>query len=56
MSGALVQLHFVKGCINHRLRFGQPEGVIKLDKNRSLALMAQGTVFGYIRWLSLIHI
>ena len=50
MRGALVQLHFVKGRINHRLRFGQPEGVIKLDKYRSLALMAEDTVFGYIRW------
>lgn len=50
MSHTLVQLHFVRGMINHRLRFGQPEAKTKLDKYRSLASFCDGSVFGYIRW------
>lgn len=50
MSGTQVQLHFVKGVINHRLRFGRPEAVTKLDPYRSLATFKPGSVFGYIRW------
>ena len=50
MSYTLVQLHFVRGMINHRLRFGQPETKTKLDKYRSLASFSDGSIFGYIRW------
>ena len=50
MSRTLVQLHFVKGLINHRLRFGTAKAVTKLDKFRSIAVFQQGAVFGYIRW------
>ena len=50
MSRTLVQLHFVKGLINHRLRFGVAKTVTKLDKYRSIAVFQQGAVFGYIRW------
>ena len=50
MSHTLVQIHFVRGLINHRLRFGQPASVTKLDKYRSVAIMPIGSIFGYIRW------
>jgi len=50
MSYTLVQLHFVRGMINHRLRFGQPEANIKLDEYRTLALFPDGSIFGYVRW------
>ena len=50
MSQTLVQLHFVKGLINHRLRFGTPQSITKLDKYRSIAVFKSGSVFGYIRW------
>jgi len=50
MTHTLVQLHFVRGLINHRLRFGQPEAMIRLDKYRSLASFSDGSIFGYIRW------
>lgn len=45
-----VQIHFVKGLINHRLRFGQPTKVIKLDRYRRLATFPMHEIFGYIRW------
>jgi len=45
-----VQLHFVRGVINHRLRFGRPAAKAKLDKYRSLAMFPDGAIFGYIRW------
>lgn len=50
MSHTLVQLHFVKGMINHRLRFGRPDTLTKLDKYRSVASFKSGSLFGYIRW------
>ena len=50
MSLTFVQLHFVKGVINHRLRFGQPDALTKLDSYRSLATFKEASVFGYIRW------
>ena len=45
-----VQVHFVKGLINHRIRFGQPIQKTKLDKYRSLVSFPEGVIFGYIRW------
>lgn len=50
MSQTLVQVHFVKGLINHRLRFGTPQSLSKLDKYRSIAVFNSGAIFGYIRW------
>ena len=50
MTYTLVQIHFVRGMINHRLRFGKPEAKTKLDKYRSLASFPEGSIFGYIRW------
>ena len=45
-----IQCHFVNGRINNRLRFGNPDTVIKLDGYRSLALFAPHKTLGYIRW------
>jgi len=50
MTQTIVQIHFVRGLINHRLRFGQPETKTKLDKYRTLASFPAGSIFGYIRW------
>jgi len=46
----LVQIHFVRGLINHRLRFGSPDSLTKIDKFRSIAAFSEGSIFGYIRW------
>lgn len=45
-----VQCHFVRGVLNHRLRFGRPDSTIKLDKYRRLACFKTGKTLGYIRW------
>lgn len=45
-----VQIHFVKDIINHRLLFGEPVEVIKLDRFRRLAVFEPQSIFGYIRW------
>ena len=50
-----VQLHFVRNRINHRIRFGQPHEIIKLDKYRKVALFEPEKTFGYIRWRSNEH-
>jgi len=47
-----VQCHFVRGLINHRLRFGRPAETIRLDKYRKIAVFAPGQCFGYIRWIA----
>ena len=46
----VIQCHFVRGILNHRLRFGQPEKIISLDKYRKLACFKHEETFGYIRW------
>ena len=46
----VIQCHFVKGVLNHRLRFGTPDRTIKLDKYRKLACFNHGETLGYIRW------
>jgi hypothetical protein len=46
----LIQCHFVRGRLNHRIRFGTPIKTIKLDKYRKLACFESGTTLGYIRW------
>lgn len=51
MSGlTLIQCHFVRGLLNHRLRFGRPQTTIKLDEYRKLACFDAGETLGYIRW------
>ena len=46
----VIQCHFVKGLLNHRLRFGTIHKTIKLDKYRFLACFKPGETLGYIRW------
>ena len=51
MTGlTLIQCHFVRGQLNHRIRFGTPDTLIKLDKYRKLACFEEGRILGYIRW------
>jgi len=50
MTQTIVQLHFIKDVINHRLRFGEPFKKIRLDKSRVLAAFEPNIIFGYIRW------
>lgn len=35
---------------NHRILFGQPERMIRLDWRRRLAVFETGAIFGYERW------
>ena len=46
----VIQCHFVRGVLNHRLRFGKPHKTVKLDKYRKLACFKPGETLGYIRW------
>lgn len=46
----LIQCHFVRDKLNHRLRFGSPHKTIALDKYRQLACFGSGATLGYIRW------
>lgn len=51
MSGlTVIQCHYVRGRLNHRLRFGQADKIISLDKYRKLACFKSGSTLGYIRW------
>ena len=51
MTGlTLIQCHFVRGKLNHRIRFGTPDKIIELDKYRKLACYEEGRILGYIRW------
>lgn len=45
-----IQCHFVRGRINHRLRFGEPDTTLQLDRYRKLAAFRPEKRFGYIRW------
>lgn len=45
-----VLISYRKNRRNHRLRFGLPERVVRLDWQRSLATFKPGQIFGYIRW------
>lgn len=49
-SFTVIQCHFVRGVLNHRLRFGQCEKTITLDKYRKLACFKPNKTLGYIRW------
>jgi len=46
----LICQHFVPDICNHRLRFGVPQLVTKLDNYRSVAAFSPECIFGYIRW------
>ena len=46
----VIQCHFVRGVLNHRLRFGKPDKTVKLDKYRKLACFKPEETLGYIRW------
>ena len=46
----IIQCHFVRGILNHRIRFGTPIKTIKLDKYRNLACFESRKTLGYIRW------
>ena len=51
MTGlTVIQCHFLRGVLNHRLRFGQPDKTITLDKYRKLACFKPNQTLGYIRW------
>jgi len=51
MTGlTVIQCHFVRGLLNHRIRFGEPHKIISLDKYRKLACFKPGSKLGYIRW------
>ena len=45
-----IQCHFVRGRINHRLRFGEPDTTLQLDKYRKLVGFEPQKRFGYIQW------
>ena len=45
-----VLCHYGKDRFNHRLRFGVPQALVKLDSYRRLAVFEPGKTFGYIRW------
>lgn len=46
----LIQCHFVRDKLNHRIRYGSPQTTVVLDKNRKLACFEAGATLGYIRW------
>jgi len=46
----LICQHFVPDVCNHRLRFGVPQKVTRLDNFRSVAAFKPKSIFGYIRW------
>ena len=46
----LIQCHFVRDKLNHRIRFGSPLTTLALDKYRKLTCFEPGATLGYIRW------
>ncbi|WP_026941492.1 DUF2840 domain-containing protein [Hellea balneolensis] len=46
----LIQCHFVRDKLNHRIRFGSPCSTLALDKYRKLNCFEPGVTLGYIRW------
>ena len=46
----LIQCHFVRDKLNHRIRYGSPQTTVVLDKYRKLACFEAGATLGYIRW------
>jgi hypothetical protein len=47
-----VLCHYGKDRFNHRLRFGVPQALVKLDSYRKIAVFKPRTIFGYIRWVA----
>ncbi len=45
-----VRLLFVRGEVEHWLRFGQEAGARILDRRRRLAFFAPNAVFAFVRW------
>lgn len=45
-----VMLEWRKSVRNHRLLFGAPRRMARLDWRRRLAIFEQGDRFGYVRW------
>lgn len=45
-----VEIRWRKKRINHRLLFGQPDRLIRLDWQRRLAIFRPGKLVGYERW------
>ena len=45
-----VLCHYGKDKFNHRLRFGVPQALVKLDSYRKIAVFKPYSIFGYIRW------
>jgi len=46
----LVEDIYLRDICHHRLRFGKPEHVVRLDKTKRLMGFEPGKTFGYIRW------
>ncbi|MGB3456533.1 MAG: DUF2840 domain-containing protein [Litorimonas sp.] len=46
----LVEVHFRKKRINHRVLFGEPDRYVRKDWQRRFAAYRPGQVFGYERW------
>jgi len=50
MTFTLVKSEFRADSRNHRLRFGAPVHIIRINKNSTYSAFKPGDVFGYIRW------
>ena len=46
----LIEDIFVPKLCRHRLRFGDPDHRLRLDKGRNILAFAPGKLAGYIRW------
>ena len=46
----LVEDIYARNSCHHRLRFGSPDHVIRLDKTKRMMAFRPGKAFGYIRW------
>ena len=45
-----VELIWIKGHIEHWIRFGQPVAEQRLDRQRRILHFARGSVFAFVRW------
>ena len=46
----LVEDIYARNICHHRLRFGTPDHVIRIDKTKRMMAFRPSKVFGYIRW------
>lgn len=51
-ENTLVMLAWRKRRRNYRLLFGDPQRIVSLDWQRSMAAFEPGVIFGYERWLA----